>query len=626
MADALVSCLTSPPAILFNYIGQCLSASLCSGRILVIRLLLELYDGQQIPSSQFTSLALVVYRNPTGLDLPFPSSVDHKPVSNDEDIAEDQTESIPTLTLLLPLIRECTSTPSPLPLLALVNRLLTLLPQSPTPPLSVGLEAGALMQSLPDAVVIPLRNYLSGLMVDLFPPADTQMGDGSMPVDMANPGQTVNGLNPAPDQGKLHSGPMPLPLPQVLAFLLIHAITASAWLPADAQSSSPDPNLVNIIRLGPRLAADPATFLLHLVRASIKIHTGEYWGGSFDGIQRWLFMMERLPLALSWWKEHSLPDWPYPSNLSIALSTVFELEAMSMGNYNSFISTALTMAPPHVDGEEDFVKPEGWMLCTEQVTLVARLLEAQLLDQKDAEGLLGNIALPRMGAGESLFHRVTLAPRSHLRTLALITSYAPAAAKIFTSEVLNCIRAAPNVSPPDDLFLNLASEPLFTALLTACVNATTLLDLVEKHLLNSQPPDADDPQGAVTRFGEGVVFAETVVSLCHLRTRPRLLEEARTALPLADLTPAQRTSALGWYKALFGPDDGIDDQILLATLPADFYRLAPTIVQTAISSAAAGQLEIDTLQSGLSYFSQPLLSWTLGGIVAWLCEEIVSYG
>ena len=35
---------------------------------------------------------------------------------------------------------------------------------------------------------------------------------------------------------------------------------------------------------------------------------------------------------------------------------------------------------------------------------------------------------------------------------------------------------------------------------------------------------------------------------------------------------------------------------------------------------------MDSLQSGLSYFSQPLLSWSLGGIVSWLCSEITRNG
>ena len=63
-----------------------------------------------------------------------------------------------------------------------------------------------------------------------------------------------------------------------------------------------------------------------------------------------------------------------------------------------------------------------------------------------------------------------------------------------------------------------------------------------------------------------------------------------------------------------------------ATSPENFYRLAPTLIQQAIAATAAGQIDLDALRSGLSYFSQPLLSWSLGGIVSWLCREIERNG
>lgn len=40
----------------------------------------------------------------------------------------------------------------------------------------------------------------------------------------------------------------------------------------------------------------------------------------------------------------------------------------------------------------------------------------------------------------------------------------------------------------------------------------------------------------------------------------------------------------------------------------------------------SGQIDLDTLHSGLSYFAQPLLSWCLGGVVGWLCTEIERQG
>ena len=86
-----------------------------------------------------------------------------------------------------------------------------------------------------------------------------------------------------------------------------------------------------------------------------------------------------------------------------------------------------------------------------------------------------------------------------------------------------------------------------------------------------------------------------------------------------------RSHVNGWIKALFG-SDGIDDEIILATSPADFYRLVPGIIKQAILATAVGQLDAEALQGGLSYFAQPLLSWSLGGIVLWLADEIIRIG
>jgi len=102
---------------------------------------------------------------------------------------------------------------------------------------------------------------------------------------------------------------------------------------------------------------------------------------------------------------------------------------------------------------------------------------------------------------------------------------------------------------------------------------------------------------------------------------PSLLRDARKSVSLADLKSSQRSCVNGWIKALFG-SEGIDDEIILATSPADFYRIAPGIIQQAVLAKAAGQMDLETLHSGLSYFAQPLLSWSLGGICYWLIAEV----
>jgi mediator of RNA polymerase II transcription subunit 5 len=55
-------------------------------------------------------------------------------------------------------------------------------------------------------------------------------------------------------------------------------------------------------------------------------------------------------------------------------------------------------------------------------------------------------------------------------------------------------------------------------------------------------------------------------------------------------------------------------------------QLAPTLVSQAISAAVSQIISIETLHSGLSFFSQPLLGWCQAGIIDWLCVEVQRQG
>lgn len=84
-------------------------------------------------------------------------------------------------------------------------------------------------------------------------------------------------------------------------------------------------------------------------------------------------------------------------------------------------------------------------------------------------------------------------------------------------------------------------------------------------------------------------------------------------------------SVNAWIKALFG-SDGIDDETVMTTSTQGLARYTSTLVQQAVVAASMGQIDLDTLHSGLSYYAQPLLSWCLGGVVGWLCAEIERQG
>lgn len=64
----------------------------------------------------------------------------------------------------------------------------------------------------------------------------------------------------------------------------------------------------------------------------------------------------------------------------------------------------------------------------------------------------------------------------------------------------------------------------------------------------------------------------------------------------------------------------------MTTTAQGLTRFASTLVQQAVVAAMSGQIDLDTLHSGLSYYAQPLLSWCLGGVVSWLCSEIEREG
>jgi mediator of RNA polymerase II transcription subunit 5 len=81
---------------------------------------------------------------------------------------------------------------------------------------------------------------------------------------------------------------------------------------------------------------------------------------------------------------------------------------------------------------------------------------------------------------------------------------------------MQSIAACPQTQPPENLFVALAAQPALLAALSEVIAPASLLDLLVEKLLD--PPDnesarADDPQGSLTRFGEGVMLVESVVAL-----------------------------------------------------------------------------------------------------------------
>ena len=322
IADALFSRLAAPypPANLYNYISNCLTAAALSARTLAIHLLFFTYDGKPLSEMAIVSIAGMIMANLTGLEpgQSLASSLD-RPLAPDIGSSSDASQAVPTLALLLPLLRQCPAPSANATVVGLVAQLLTLLDSHPAPPLDVGLEAGSLLQLLPEQLVVRLRQCLSGLMADLSdqqqPTSSQTMVESGLPV---NQGVAPNGAQGDLPTPILQSGPFPLPLPRSINFLLVHANTASKWTPSpDYTSKPPRPpeNHIALIHLGPRIAADPSTFLLHLIQGCLANHNGEYIGNTYRGAVRWIFMTEHLPALLRWWKDQNMPEWPFPVSL-----------------------------------------------------------------------------------------------------------------------------------------------------------------------------------------------------------------------------------------------------------------------------------------------------------------------
>ena len=75
-----------------------------------------------------------------------------------------------------------------------------------------------------------------------------------------------------------------------------------------------------------------------------------------------------------------------------------------------------------------------------------------------------------------------------------------------------------------------------------------------------------------------------------------------------------------WIGALYGAE-GIDDELIRSTAPRVMLALAPTIVHQSLIAHAAGVIDTETLNGGLSYFTQDILNFALPGIVRYCVKR-----
>ncbi|KAJ7786401.1 hypothetical protein B0H16DRAFT_30240 [Mycena metata] len=158
-------------------------------------------------------------------------------------------------------------------------------------------------------------------------------------------------------------------------------------------------------------------------------------------------------------------------------------------------------------------------------------------------------------------------------------------------------------------------------------------DLIFQALLFLQQSDCEtvgDPQTAVSHLGDVVLFVQSTLARFHLETdiftsegrsiSSGFLRSTAIVHRLDDLSGEDAIAFHAWYKALFdSSSEGIEDTILRSTQPKTLLRISASLFSHAIKDA---NIDEDVLTNGISYFTGPLLRWTLVGVVQALTQEI----
>lgn len=135
-----------------------------------------------------------------------------------------------------------------------------------------------------------------------------------------------------------------------------------------------------------------------------------------------------------------------------------------------------------------------------------------------------------------------------------------------------------------------------------------------------------DPQAAFAHLGEVVLFLQYVsfrfsISADSLGPQGKTLYVGYLKLneessSLQDLCAEDTVSFNAWFRTLFDhSSEGIDDAILRSTKPRTLLQIAPILFSHALTETQDGKLDGDAFNNGVSYFTTPLLNWTLVGVI-----------
>ncbi|KAK0198374.1 mediator complex subunit Med5-domain-containing protein [Armillaria mellea] len=146
-----------------------------------------------------------------------------------------------------------------------------------------------------------------------------------------------------------------------------------------------------------------------------------------------------------------------------------------------------------------------------------------------------------------------------------------------------------------------------------------------------------DPQTAVSHLGDIVMFSQ--YTLAHFNLDAKMfvqgdrcvsglfLQSASQVFSHESLSGEDTQAFNAWFKTLFDSgSEGIEDTILRSSRPKTLLKIASTLFSSAINARIDQKIDGDTLNNGISFFTGPLLSWTLVGVVRSLLQEIYRKG
>ncbi|KAF8807476.1 hypothetical protein BYT27DRAFT_7223294 [Phlegmacium glaucopus] len=146
-----------------------------------------------------------------------------------------------------------------------------------------------------------------------------------------------------------------------------------------------------------------------------------------------------------------------------------------------------------------------------------------------------------------------------------------------------------------------------------------------------------DPQIAFSHLGDVVLFVQYVIVKFKFENKDLLKNDRRVSpdfvmntdgvLSAQDRSQEGFVSFNAWFKALFdSSSEGIEDTILRSTKPKVLLRIAPALFTSAIQATLIHKIDKDVLLNGVSYFTSPLLNWTLVGVIKSLTKDIQRVG